>query len=413
VAIVQRKNKGKAPRGQRRIKEYWMVDLVWTFDSIHEGGESVKKRIQRKIPEPFSKTNAGRLRFQRKLIQELEESDKDTGISRVANSYKWARHRQYSRRKEIKYSTWVHQNKVIESTILLYFCVYRKNPNFSVRNIDYHEIEKFKDWNSYRRDKKGKPLKDSNGEMILKSKLTQAQNLSVLCGLLKYALERRWIKRMPDIKRIPKQKDQYTKAKTKAWSLVEVKEVLKCIPEETRLGFRLRDFSECMYYSGLRINECLALQWTDLDDSDKKNIVLHVHRTFIEGRLKKKSEQTNTPKAGKATIIIDKRLYNIFMRQPKRSKWIFTKENGEPQPSNTIQRIYRRLDCPHGRITAHRFRHSTGRLYVDLGVQPRVIANMLRHVTTQATEVYMSASRDQEKEAARKSAQAISKILKE
>jgi len=379
----------------------WIVDLKHTYRPITPTSKPITRRIVRKIPPEYAKTKTSRLQFQNALIDELFNTSKEASFQLVANAYLiWRKAK--VKRGELKFGTYKEDKAIIAKTLVNYF-----GNDFRVDLIDYHKIENFKRYNAKRRSRRGKVLKDEDGNDLMKSNLTQNQNLSVLSSILKYALKRKFIKHMPTIDRIKRERDNSRQAKTKAWSAKQVKEVLAIIPKQTHQGFPLRDFSKALFHSGLRINEALALHWDDLDYENQATIILHVRRTFVEG-LK---ELTNTPKAGISKIPVSPELHAIFLNQPKRSEYIFTKANGDFQPANTLQGIYRNLPSPHDRITAHRFRHSLGRILVQTGAHLKEISDLLRHTSTDATQQYISTDMAGISKASNKASQLISSVL--
>lgn len=69
---------------------------------------------------------------------------------------------------------------------------------------------------------------------------------------------------------------------------------------------------------------------------------------------------------------------------------LFPAESGCPLPNNTLNRAYTRLALEAGakRITSHGARHTSGSSYAVMGAGQKMIATLLGHADTHATERY-------------------------
>lgn len=159
--------------------------------------------------------------------------------------------------------------------------------------------------------------------------------------------------------------------------------------------------------TGLRINEALALTWSDID-LDKSTVT--VNKTLIGDTGK-----VGTPKSQSAyrTISIDKKTV-LMLRLYKNRQAQFFKEIGFTSRAvfatgrteygtrpNTQKRLDKHLESAGlGRFTFHAFRHTHASLLLNAGISYKELQHRLGHSNISMTlDIYSHLSKDKEKEA--------------
>nr|WP_274387540.1 site-specific integrase [Salsipaludibacter albus] len=172
--------------------------------------------------------------------------------------------------------------------------------------------------------------------------------------------------------------------------------------------------------SGMRRGEVLGLRWTDVDVTTS---TLAVRQTYvsIDG-----TPQVSEPKTAKSRRSIDldhdtvRVLENWQNAQNKdRRDWgpaweehglVFTRENGSPVHPDSFSRSFQQLaeaaDLPVIRL--HDLRHTTATLWLQAGVNPKIVSERLGHHSTAFTlDVYSHVLPGMQAEAAEDVARAI------
>lgn len=173
----------------------------------------------------------------------------------------------------------------------------------------------------------------------------------------------------------PKRRRKIPEVLTKA----EIKTLLASI---TNLKHKLLVL--LMVSSGLRVSECLSLR---IDSINKEEKVLTVH----EG------------KGGKDRITIlsascVKLLEDYLQKRMKESIYLFTKKDGKPITSRTVQWIVKKAAKKAGikkRVYPHMFRHSFATHLLNEGVDIRFIQELLGHSDISTTQIYTKVSTEQ------------------
>ncbi|MEK6608075.1 MAG: tyrosine-type recombinase/integrase [Myxococcota bacterium] len=134
---------------------------------------------------------------------------------------------------------------------------------------------------------------------------------------------------------------------------------------------------------GLRFSELRALEKRDLD--------LTVPGVWI--RRAPARREVTTPKNKRARFhVIPRDLAEELRRWMLRTdgQLLFPAVEGGPLPNNVLNRWYTALAVEAGvrRITSHGARHTSGSSYAMMGVGQKVIARLLGHADTAATERY-------------------------
>ncbi len=147
--------------------------------------------------------------------------------------------------------------------------------------------------------------------------------------------------------------------------------------------------------TGLRISECLALQWQDVDFANQR---IHVRRTWVHGRM-------GTPKTKRRThprrcILCWQSRCNAGSRsRPTLSpvNWVFPSmklKGRKPRCANTLVEDYLRPAAVKAgvltkddsrRFGYHNLRHSLASFLVRTKTDVKTVQNLLRHSNVKTT----------------------------
>jgi integrase len=164
---------------------------------------------------------------------------------------------------------------------------------------------------------------------------------------------------------------------------------------------------------GLRRGEALGLQWSDIDLAAQVVRIQHSLQR-LDGSLQLVNTKT---RASTATIPIPPGLIKILRQHRAQQttdrlalgpRWpdtdyVFTSTIGTPLEPRNVSRAWSTVRAAAGLPTVrlHDLRHAYATLLTALGVQPRVIMQMLRHAQISTTmEVYAHVPMDSQTEAA-------------
>jgi integrase len=174
--------------------------------------------------------------------------------------------------------------------------------------------------------------------------------------------------------------------------------------------------------TGLRISECLGLQWHDIDSGKQK---IFVRRAWTRGEIGRPKS-----KASKAPVPLHP-LLAAFLREwhnntpySKPEDWVFPSdrlEGKQPRVANMLVEDYLRpaavkagvpelLGSQRVRFGFHNLRHSLASFLVDSGTDPKTVQDMLRQADVQTTLRFYAHSKHETKLAAQ--AQVLEAILR-
>jgi len=148
----------------------------------------------------------------------------------------------------------------------------------------------------------------------------------------------------------------------------------------TRLGFRDYALMLTLIDTGIRVSELCGLTLTDL----QKDYVV------VRGKGRKEREIGMTPTTAKYLW-----KYLKVHRRPARpdEQRVFLGRRGTPlTPSGVDQALYRIRDAigiGGVRMSAHTFRHSFSRIWLERGGEVYSLSRLLGHSSVQVTEVYL------------------------
>jgi len=163
----------------------------------------------------------------------------------------------------------------------------------------------------------------------------------------------------------------------------QVRRILAVAPEPFRTMFAIAAMS------GLRAGEVLALQ---RDDIDFERRVLRVRRSVWYGHVQ--SVKTKTSRAPVAMPLILAEILREYMATWKLNPegFLFVNRKGRPYSANKVVEyglwpVLDALEIP--RAGMHGFRHAHASLLIDVGSNPKVTQQQMRHSDSRTTlEVY-------------------------
>ncbi len=178
----------------------------------------------------------------------------------------------------------------------------------------------------------------------------------------------------------------------KVWSSQQVNEYLRFTKHS-----RYHPIFFLAAYTGMRKGEILALTWDDIDFEQK---TININKTLY----KTKDEYViNKPKTknSKRIIYIDDDIIRVLKKQRVKqniekmkcrdvytdNNLVFAQENGNfiyPSAANVLFRRYvKQLGLPE--IRFHDLRHTHATLLLQMGVNPKLVANRLGHASVRVT----------------------------
>ena len=223
----------------------------------------------------------------------------------------------------------------------------------------------------------------------------------------------------------PKKKDtdvlkELEKSDENFFTKDELQKILNYLDEQTRLGNELQRHDNYLNYaiirllafSGLRINEALALQWSDVSFTDY-TISITKAMSRCKGGYKPSTPKT---KASIRTISLDGKTMQILkawrtthkemlFMNGKRSEYIFSSFEGVPRHIRTIEKLLDKTIEAVGvkRITLHGLRHTHASLLFASGVSIKEVQTRLGHSDIETTmNIYIHVTQEQQTETVEK-----------
>ena len=165
------------------------------------------------------------------------------------------------------------------------------------------------------------------------------------------------------------------KKEKKLPTVLTPKEV-KALIKASKAG-RDRTIIEFLYSTGVRVSECAKMKIANLD--------LHEGVARVQGGKGKKDR----------IIILSKKWIHNLKKYLKRKKipseFVFSKKNGTPITSDTIERMVKKYAIKAGinkKVTPHTLRHSFATHLLEGGADLRLVQEMLGHVDIATTQIY-------------------------
>lgn len=180
-------------------------------------------------------------------------------------------------------------------------------------------------------------------------------------------------------------------------SLKEDKDVVALtITEQNKLEDYLETHSSkykniillCLY-TGMRIGEVLALNYTD--DINLENKMIKITKTLTKDRNKKTVIGPTKTKSGKRNIEINELTEDIIkdsINNKIDNKILYCQENGKLYADNTINSAFKRI-CKNAGITkpvnTHMLRHTFATRCIEAGVDLPVLQKLMGHANIETT----------------------------
>lgn len=214
---------------------------------------------------------------------------------------------------------------------------------------------------------------------------------------------------------IPKNKSAEKKLKIKFYTKEELQIFLNVINEEKNEFFRLRDYAifRLLAFSGCRIGECLALNWSDLDFESKE---LSISKTVTKATEYYVSEKPKTTASNRKLVLDERTITSLKEWKLMQMKYLF--QNGFNKPAfiftnekNTFTinqavterfKIYsERANLPN--IGLHGFRHTHASLLFEADASMKEVQERLGHANIKTTmDTYTHMTKDKKIETTRK-----------
>lgn len=154
-----------------------------------------------------------------------------------------------------------------------------------------------------------------------------------------------------------------------------------------------------LLYTGLRINECLALTWQDVFTSNEGHTFIHVKHSLKEfkdenGKTVRQRGKTKT-QGSIRSVSLNQEALNIINAQKKRNPntedtdFIFQTDEGTPiarrNVNRTLKTMMKRAKCSQI-VSVHSLRHSFGSFLVSNNADIYAVSKLLGHTSLKVTE---------------------------
>lgn len=221
---------------------------------------------------------------------------------------------------------------------------------------------------------------------------TASKNFFIANYILNDAVKFELIHKNP-FRHIPKPKEESKEIQT--WTFADIKKIEAYEDKEERFYLNVIKMA---VFTGMRKGEILGLRRQDVHFDENK---LYIRQSVSE------TKETNVvvgplkTKASRRQIAIDKNIVRIIKDQIKRNNeyklffgqtyqdndLIFCKEDGRPFRPSSINRPFRRIIEKAGvpYIRFHDLRHTHATLMLELGINPKMVADRLGHSTVKIT----------------------------
>lgn len=146
-----------------------------------------------------------------------------------------------------------------------------------------------------------------------------------------------------------------------------------------------------MARTGMRLGECLGLQWRDIDFDNR---LIHIQRGFSKGKIE-------TPKSGQSRkvdmslqltdvlqeLLHQRKVDTLKNGWEKMPEWVFIKKDGNPYRESHLRRVFYRIIEKYGlrKIRLHDLRHTYATLRITKGDNIADVSKQLGHHSVKFT----------------------------
>lgn len=232
--------------------------------------------------------------------------------------------------------------------------------------------------NKFIQDIKRRDIMKFHDFLLDKLSVTTSKNVhGYLSAIFNYAIKMEYVNN--NVAREVGNVDANENKEFEYWTLEEFKEFLKVVD-----NFKYQTLFMCLFYSGARIGELLALKWIDVDFN---NNLIDINKTTTH------KQTINSPKTNSSVRKIKMPNHTInLLRQlklsikPKSDYFIFG-EFYDPLSRNAVQDYYNRMfeRTKIKRIRIHDFRHSHASYLINKGYDIQIVSKRLGHAKVSTT----------------------------
>ncbi len=199
--------------------------------------------------------------------------------------------------------------------------------------------------------------------------------LALMHASLKFFLEQHWGQKVVDEVKIPK--------KAKKLPVVLSIPELKMVFSHTKPG-RNRLLLQFIYSTGVRVSEAIKLKIQELNlDQLTANV---------------RGGKGNKDRVVVLSVKWSKEIRKYLKKKKSQSEFVFSKKNGKPLSTDTVERIIRHAAKKGGlmkRVTPHVLRHSFATHLLESGENIRKIQLLLGHANLSTTSIYTHVSKEE------------------
>lgn len=214
---------------------------------------------------------------------------------------------------------------------------------------------------------------------------------------------------------IPKNKSAEKKVKIKYYTKDELQLFLNTINEEKNDFFRIRDYAtfRLLAFSGCRIGEVLALNWSDLDFENRE---LNISKTVTKAEDYYVSEKPKTMSSNRRIILDEKTISSLkewkllqmkylFKLGFNKPSFIFTNDENNFTINQAVTERFKiyseRAGLPN--IGLHGFRHTHASLLFEADASMKEVQERLGHANIKTTmDTYTHMTKDKKIETTNK-----------
>lgn len=209
----------------------------------------------------------------------------------------------------------------------------------------------------------------------------------ILQSIFTRAVEQGFIKESPCTKAVILPKSIQTKEKKSFLDESQAKMLLKMFDGNTQFDRIIK----VLLYTGMRVGECLALRWQDIDF---ENRTIHIENTLTNIGGKRWLQPPKT-KTSNRYIALSDILIHIFIEQRKfddekisrlgslykKSEMVFTSDKGNYIDRSALNTRFRKFikGADFDFITLHSLRHCNATLLINSGIDIKIVSELLGH----------------------------------